>query len=235
MNERQMSDSSSDTPRRGVVYVAWGAAHVDVARRSAASVKKSNPWLETAIFCAADDDISGFDMSFVVPDGLVRPKVDLLWQSPFDQTLFLDNDTIVRDDLQSAFRLLEKYDMCGAHVILWHRPRHTKTWQTELPDAFPEINTGVLLFKKNDKTTAFFKAWSANFAQAGFKVDQVTFRETLWASNLNFYVLPPQFNKRVYELSEPIYSDQPRPRILHLNILRPQKSAFKRWLSNLIR
>ena len=29
--------------------------------------------------------------------------------------------------------------------------------------------------------------------------------------------------------------DQPKPRILHLPILRPQSSAFKRWFSNLIR
>ncbi len=34
---------SEQNRTRGVMYVAWGKAHVDVARRSAASVKRFNP------------------------------------------------------------------------------------------------------------------------------------------------------------------------------------------------
>lgn len=230
-----MLDQETRGEGRGVLYIAWGRAHVDVARRSAASVKASNPGLRTAIYCAADDDTSGFDMSFVVPEGLNRPKVDLLKESPFTETLYLDNDTLVRADLGDLFRLLEKFELCGAHVMLWHRPRHNKVWREAPPEAFPEINCGVLLYQNTARTAAFFDAWSAAYADAGFRVDQVTFRETLWASDLRFYAFPPQFNKRMYELSEAVYSDQPRARILHLPILRPQKSAFKRWLSSLIR
>ena len=220
---------------RGIVYVAWGKAHVEVARRSAESVKRHNPDLPCAIWCAADDDTRGFDRAFVIPDGLKRPKTAVLHESPFDETLFLDNDTIVRADLSSLFDLLQNFDLCGAHVMLWHRPRHLKVWRKELPETFPEINTGVLLFRKNEKTTAFFKNWGKAFDAAGFRVDQVTFRELLWDADLRFYVLPPQFNKRIFEASELIYSDQPKPRILHLPILRPQRNAFKRWFSNRIR
>ncbi|SHH54321.1 hypothetical protein [Marivita hallyeonensis] len=221
--------------RRGVMYVAWGRAHVDVARRSAASVKRSNPGLPCAIWCAADDDTTGFDQAFVIPSDMTRPKVGALKFSPFDETLYLDNDTLVRADLGSLFDLLQRFDLCGAQVMLWHRPRHKRMWKTALPETFPEINCGVLLYRKNAATDRFFDDWQLAYDEAGMKIDQPTFRETLWTSDLRFYVLPPQFNKRIFEASELIYSDQPKPRILHLPILRPQKNGFKRWFSNLIR
>ncbi|MEM8930465.1 MAG: putative nucleotide-diphospho-sugar transferase [Acidobacteriota bacterium] len=220
---------------RGVVYVAWGAPHVSVARRSAESVKRHNPTLKTAIWCAPEDDITGFDLRFDIPQGLRRPKVNVLGQSPFDETLFLDNDTLVRADLGSLFDLLQRFDMAGAQVILWHRPRHLKRITRDLPETFPEINTGVLLYRRNTLTTQFFAAWAERFAASGMGIDQPSFREVLWESDLAFHVLPPQFNKRVFEASELFWSDQPRPRILHLDLLRPQKNAFKRWLQRRIR
>jgi hypothetical protein len=225
----------NDQKTRGILYVAMGQAHVDVARRSAQSAKRANPGIGTAIFCGEDDDASGFDQAFVIPDGLTRPKVDLLPDSPFDETLYLDNDTLVRTDITSMFDLLDKFDMCGSHVQLWHRPRHNKKWRVEVPDAFPEINCGVLLYRKVEATKKFFRDWSNAFAQAGFGVDQVTFRELLWSSDLNFYVFPPQYNKRVFEASELIYSDQPRARIFHLELLQPQKNRFLAWIANRIR
>jgi hypothetical protein len=208
---------------------------VDVARRSAQSVKASNPDLGTAIWCNADDDTRGFDQAFVIPPGLARPKVDLLPETPFDETLYLDNDTIVRADLGSLFDLLQKFEISGAHVALWHRNRHTKRWRVAVPDAFPEINCGVLLYRSSDRVFDFFRDWSRAFVEAGFKVDQVTFRELLWESDIRFYVFPPQFNKRIFEVSELVWSDQPRARILHLELLRPQKNPLLRWLSDRIR
>lgn len=220
---------------RGIVYVAWGRDHVDVARRSAASVKQSNPSLGTTIWCKQGDDTSGFDEARIVPEGLKRPKVNLLGQSPYDETLFLDNDTLVRSDLGSLFDLLRKYEICGAQVILWHRPRHQKPIALDLPETFPEINTGVLLYRKTPATLALFDDWANSFAASGMKIDQPSFREALWRSEATFYVLPPQFNKRVFEASELIWTDAPKPRILHLELLRPQKSRLMRWLSNRIR
>ena len=221
--------------RRGVVYVAWGRDHVDVARRSAASVKRSNPGLGTAIWCKPGDDVSGFDQALYIPDGLKRPKVNVLGESPFEETLFLDNDTLVRADLSSLFDLLDKYEMCGAQVILWHRPRHLKKIALDLPETFPEINTGVLLYRKTPAVLDFFRDWAETFAVSGMGIDQPSFREVLWRSEVKFYVFPPQFNKRVFEASELLWSDAPKPRILHLELLRPQKNALLRWLSDRIR
>lgn len=226
---------SDITPRRGVVYVAWGRDHVDVARRSAASVKTHNPTLGTTIWCKEGDDVSGFDQAIYIPEGLKRPKVNVLGESPYDETLFLDNDTIVRADLGSFFDLLRKYEICGTQVILWHRPRHQKPIREDLPETFPEINTGVLLYRKTPAVLALFADWAESFAASGMKIDQPSFREALWRSDATFYAFTPQFNKRVFEASELIWSDAPKPRILHLELLRPQKNGFLRWLSNRIR
>ncbi|WP_417722442.1 putative nucleotide-diphospho-sugar transferase [Salipiger sp.] len=222
-------------PTRGVVYVAWGRDHVDVARRSAASVARTNPGFGTAIWCKEGDDVSGFDRAFHIPEGLKRPKVNVLGNSPFDETLFLDNDTIVRADLGTMFDLLKKYEMCGAQVVLWHRPRHQKKIALDLPETFPEINTGVLLYRKTPGVLAFFRDWAETFAASGMGIDQPSFREVLWRSGIAFHVLPQQFNKRVFEASELLWSDQPKARILHLELLRPQKNPLLRWLSDRIR
>ncbi|SFE49161.1 glycosyltransferase family protein [Roseivivax sediminis] len=230
-----MTDNEQPPVRRGVVYVAWGREHVEAARRSAASVKRWNPGLATALWCHAGDDTTGFDLSYTIPEGLKRPKVNLLGQTPFTETLFLDNDTLVRGDLGSLFELLQKYDMAGAHVALWHRGRHKKPIRHDLPDAFPEINTGVLLYRRSQPALDLFDAWALRFAEGKYGIDQPSFREVLWESDIAFYVLPPQFNKRVFEASELIWSDQPRARILHLELLRPQKNPVMRWLSNRVR
>ncbi|SEK61088.1 hypothetical protein SAMN05444413_102340 [Roseivivax marinus] len=230
-----MQDTSRP-PRRGVMYVAWGTEHVNVARRSAESVRRSNPGLATALWCHPGDDTAGFDLSFTIPDGLKRPKVNLLGQTPFDETLFLDNDTLVRENIDSLYALLGRFDICGAQVALWHRPRHHKPIRHELPDAFPEINTGVLLYRRSQAALDFFDAWALRFAEGTYGIDQPSFREVLWeADDLAFHTLPPQFNKRVFEASELVWSDQPRARILHLELLRPQKNPVMRWLSNRVR
>ena len=67
---------------RGVMYVAWGKAHVDVARRSAASVKRHNPGLQAAIWCAADAATSAFDQSCVIPPEITRRRGGALKFSP---------------------------------------------------------------------------------------------------------------------------------------------------------
>ncbi|MHA6347287.1 hypothetical protein [Roseivivax sp. CAU 1761] len=222
-------------PHRGVLYIAWGSAHVAVARRSAASVKRRNPGLATALCCRPGDDTRGFDLAFEIPDGVKRPKLELLHRTPFAETLYLDNDTLVRADLTGLFDLLGKYEMGGAHVTLWHRPRHNKPIRRSLPDAFPEINCGVLLYRRSPRVLAFLARWAERYHESGMSIDQPSFREVLWESDIAFCTLPEQYNKRVFEASELIWSDQPKPRILHLELLQPQKNRLMRWLSDRVR
>ena len=60
-------------------------------------------------------------------------------------------------------------------------------------------------------------------------------REMLWTSAVQYYVLPQQYNKRMFEASELIYSDQHKAKLFHLELLRPQKNPIMRWIADRVR
>ena len=102
---------------RGVLYVATGAAHTEAARRSAASVRATNPGLGVALF--TDREVLGpeFDRVEPVASPHIRSKVDYLPETPFAETLYLDTDTRVLGDLGEMFRLLERFEMALAQRV----------------------------------------------------------------------------------------------------------------------
>ena len=64
----------------------------------------------------------------------------------------------------------------------------------------------------------FLAKWKEAFHSAGIGKDQVTLRELLWLSDLNIYVLPPEYNVR-YQKFVDIWARQPTeavPKILHM-------------------
>lgn len=218
----------------GAIWIASGENHVNAARESCCSFKLVNRNRKTALFTDTDHECKDFDYVFPIPLDSVRPKIDMLAKSPFAKTIYFDSDTIILSDLSSVYQILERFDLAGCQVQLWQRPRHKKSYRLELPDLFPEINCGVLAYRKNEKTNVFFEKWSKAFLDSKYTVDQPTFRETLWDENLNFYVLPEQMNKRLIDPCELLYTDKPSPMVVHLPVLRPSKNlqhAFRRKIS----
>lgn len=220
---------------RGVIYAATGELYLETARRSARSLRKYCPGLHITLFSDINDKSGLFDTVRVLPKAHIRSKVDAICDSPYDDTLYLDTDTIVREDITGLFDLLDRFDICIARVVLWHNPKHQKYWQTPMPPCFTEPNTGVVLYRRNEKMNQFLEDYRKAFYACGNSNDQITMRELIWTSDVHYYVLPEQYNKRVFEASELLYSDRPRPKLLHLLLLRPQKNRFMRWLSNLVR
>lgn len=218
----------------GAIWVANGKAHIDTAIRSSHSFKLLNPSMKTALFTDSEVRYREFDFQFAIPEGTLRPKIDMLACSPFEKTIYFDNDTIILKNLDPAYEILDSCDIAGCHVLLWHRPRHNKKVRVSVPTLFPEINCGVLVYKKSIKTTAFIKKWSSEFKKAGLKTDQTTFRECLWESDLKFLALPEQMNKRFIEGCEVIYSDKPKPYVVHLPALRPAENWVRRIQTYLV-
>jgi hypothetical protein len=72
---------------------------------------------------------------------------------------------------------------------------------TEIPESFPEMNTGVILYKKNYKVELFFQNW-LNLCKQKVKNqgkpyhDQATFRSVLYESDLITATLTPEYNCR---------------------------------------
>jgi hypothetical protein len=211
----------------GVLFVATGAAHVGAARAAAASVRATNPWLNIALFSEQAAPGPEFDLVVPVDAPRARSKVDAMWRTPFERTLYLDNDTRVRADLADLFRVIERFDLGAARVVHAYKKQYRRKWRADVPDAFPSHDSGVILYRATPAVIAFFQAWQQAFDAAGFSVDQVTFRDLLWSSDLRLCTLPPQYNHRRFDPLAWARGTGPEPVILHMNRFNPMKRRLR--------
>ncbi len=208
-------------PNKGIIYVATGSVHAKMAIASAESVKKHNPLLKTHLFTDQLEIVSPYiDSCQRIAFPHRRSKVDYIHQTPFDKTLFLDSDTIVRTNIEDMFKLLERFDLAMTHGIKRNSANSVKNWKIDIPKSFPHLSSGVILFKKNDQTMSFFQEWQKAYLNANFKKDQTTLRELLWLSDLRFYVLPPEYNVRYRKYLSVWTKEEAEPKILHFEDIK---------------
>lgn len=208
-----MRDERDDTC--GVVFIASGAFHATAAAEAAKSVRATNPWLAVDLFTDVEIAFDLFDNIVRIPKGHLRSKVDYLSASRFARTLYLDSDTRVVDDLGPLFALLDRFDFALAHSHQRRGTRQNVFWRAALPEAFPQVNGGVILYRQNHAVQEFLKDWKRAYHEAGFKWDQVTLRELIWNSDLRFYVLPPEYNVRYAKYLHVWNDEEATPKILH--------------------
>lgn len=214
----------------GVIYVATGKDHAEAATRSALSVRSTNPHLGLAIFT---DQQSGapFDLVIPVKNAHARSKVDYMAETPFARTVYLDGDTRAVGDITSGFALLDRFDIAIAHAHARGGTRQNLNWRTEVPQCFPQMNSGVMYYRSTPEVLEFMRTWGRNFHEAGFKWDQVTLRELVWQSNLQVYILPPEYNIRDRKYLKTWTPDEAQPRILHFaEFHAAENSARGAWL-----
>jgi hypothetical protein len=210
----------------GVLFIVTGAHFTAAAGEAARSVAQTNPWLKIGIFSDQDvtDPVYNFVAKIQGEDG--RRKHEYVGLSPFAKTLYLDSDVRVIDDLRDLFRLLERYEMAGAHVRYRSVPKRLRKNKLDLPQAFPQINCGVLLYRKCERVDKLFQCWIDIYRECGFTRDQIPFREALWLSDVNFYAFGPEYNMR----NIPFWpSKSPLPLILHIHAFHA-----KSWLRRLV-
>jgi hypothetical protein len=224
-------------PSHGILYIATGEKYILAAIRSAESAAKYCPKLSTHLYA----DWQNYDFHFdrlPYPFSSVgrienphrRSKVDFLARSPYDYTLYLDSDTSVNMDIQEMFGLLDRFDIALNHEFRRNNINHTKVWRIELPNAYPQFNGGVLLYRKNPAVLRFLDAWSSSFKIAGFPQDQVTLRELLWLSDLRIATLPPEYNVRYLKYHFLWSRSEARTKIFHLQFYHDGPFWFlKNW------
>jgi hypothetical protein len=201
---------------RGVIYVACGERYIEAASESARSVRECSPSLATHLFADRTDCLDPiFDDVTLIEDPHRRAKIDCIPRTPFDRTLYLDADTRVVDDISEMFELLDRFDLAIAHAHRRNHPNTATVWNVELPVSFPQLNSGVILFGRNDRTIGLLDSWRDSFHQAGFAKDQVTLRELIWNSDLRVHILPPEYNVRYSKYLDLWDSAEAKPKILH--------------------
>tara|TARA_Y100000034_G_scaffold136533_1_gene213658 strand:+ start:42 stop:875 length:834 start_codon:yes stop_codon:yes gene_type:complete len=188
---------------------------------SAESLKKNNPELPVTIFSNVHQDIlkksSFFDNILPCTEKKGNRKfinkIASCINSPYDETLFLDGDTLVlvnfqdvltygydkHSDRGNIFDILRNFDMAfcleslGCAKAMSH---------FSIPDTFSRFNTGVLLWKNNETTQNLFRDWFVNYRDSinfdPSKNDQWQFRMSIWNSRVRFCILDHAYNQRFY-------------------------------------
>jgi hypothetical protein len=183
---------------RGVLYIVWGHGVDQALERSIASVRQHHPELPVHVERLPDDTDKY--------QGLLE-KARMAEVSPFEETLFLDVDTLVLDRLDFGFDRAARYGLaCAICENPWAR-RHTG--MRDVGDLV-EYNTGVVFF--GPKSRAVFARWrelvptvvsSTIYMENGQKKiqpveDQASFCLAVEQTGFVPYVLPHNWNFRPY-------------------------------------
>ena len=157
-NDAQYQDCS-------VAFVATGgdSYHAEVAK-AAASCRRHMPDVPMTLFTDRAPAPGLFDRVEMIqgPGQGYIDKAALLDQITAGRVLFLDTDTYVTAPLYEVFELLNRFEVAGAHAP-WRLARDRRTHAAAripgIPDAFAEINTGVLGFRNSPEVRRLCARW----------------------------------------------------------------------------
>jgi hypothetical protein len=169
-----------------------------------------------------------------------KAKIQALLASPYEETLFLDTDTRIRQPISPLWEVLQTADLALAHAPDIARDEHGKALYLKNHRVDTEFNTGVILFRKTPEVVAVFEAWlQAMEAQpddsirAGVNCDQTYFNRVI-SPQLLADRPPVRFSaldNRVYNVRKPHYrfltpEEQQRVCIEHWrNVYTPEQQA----------
>jgi hypothetical protein len=185
----------------GVIYVATGDRFVAEAEASLATLRATNPGLP-AMLLSGQEVASAKLWDEVQVDPVLKEQRNraklYMDRAPWERCLFLDTDTRVCGSLADGFGLLDRFDFAGQHGYGGH---HYEA--AGVPPSFPEVNSGVLFWRKNDRTKALFARWrelydSLDQSQETRTWDQKSLRVALWESDVRFVDLPSIYNAMPY-------------------------------------
>jgi hypothetical protein len=180
---------------KGVLYIASGAEYIEQARQSAEALKATNN-LPITLVCDRSVSHECFD-TVVEETGFQYHYGDSVLkipELPYERTMLLDTDTRVCGDLTEAFTLLDQFDIAAATVA------DDEFSVSSVPNSsFPEYNTGIICFNRQN-TAEFVAEWKSiyrEYLEDGIRMNQPSFREALYESDLRIATLPTEYNCRV--------------------------------------
>ncbi len=198
--------NTKETPQateRGILYIAFGEKYRIECARSLASLKRHDPDLPACVITDADWCLEPTPerLLYREPKKGLHSKVAYISASPFEQTLFLDTDTVVVAPISDVFDLLRDFDF-GAYFL----PQFLRSE----PYMLPWCNSGVMVFRTNERVLSAFKRWDDLFqgvmARGGrgripadrvlpLALAQSSVRVVHLASSLNFVLWEPNYTK----------------------------------------
>lgn len=188
-------------PRPSFVFVATGARYWREAAAAAAQLRRVHP--DARIGVVGDPPaVAPFWDDYVAlpaPTYTYRDKL-AMGLCPYDRFIFLDTDVHVVLPLDDVFRLLDRFDFAAHQLFEGHN-----YLLPDVPDAFPEIQAGLIAIVRSPRTEAFLADWLARYD--AYRApdnperddyvnvsDQKSLRAALYHSGLRFAILGPEYN-----------------------------------------
>lgn len=154
-------------PNRGYVYVAsCNKAYYKAAKISAQSLLDFYPEANITLFTHAgwveEEDYKIFQ--HIITEDVpvhIRAKLWALSKTPYDETLYIDCDTMIQDDEISLV-----FDHLGDNDILFTRNRPYNAKITKLSETEEMIyHCGLVLYRKNEKTCKLMDDWYEGYLE----------------------------------------------------------------------
>lgn len=191
---------SSVKKGRGVLYMVWGASHDHLLERSITSLKRQHPHLPVHVHRVTSE---GEDLTSAI---MLRHKTRMFEITPFENTLFLDADTVVLAPLDFGFEKAQSYGLaCCICECPWARRYQGLKNRGDII----EYNTGVLFFTKAAQPLMYM--WQklsrtvdsrVSFMRRDGRIDtmqhndQAAFAAAVEMTAFNPFVLPMNWNFR---------------------------------------
>jgi len=184
----------------GVIYVATGKKYIHEANLSIKTLRKVDKNLHVTLFTDMPSEVKKNYFNNIIkidnPSYSFFDKIPCMLNTPYQKTLYLDTDTLIKDEIEDIKIILEKYDLAIAHA-----PLRKFIDIPEIPEIFPELNTGVIAYRMSKDMKELFKNWEKEYKlmQKKYKKklhDQPSFRKVLFNSNIKTYIIPPEYNLR---------------------------------------
>jgi len=189
---------------QGIVYIALGNEYLTCAINSAASARAVGTICPISIIVNSDEAVSTVSAAGFIPlkvnittedNRLV--KTALIDYSPYDNTMYIDADTIHRVAVDWAFDYLKSFSICcclaeinedlsrAGHITKEEIKYTQKICQIKHPTQF---NGGMVLFRKDEVSKRFFEAWLREW-QVFKRRDQAAMVRAFYTTGIAPYIL----------------------------------------------
>lgn len=217
--EVTLNQSNPAQPSQGYIYAATGEKYVTLARRAARALRLIHPDAQIDLFSDEPLTDSVFDEIHILDRATTRPKIEALSRSRFDQTLYLDADTLVIAPIDDVFELLGKYEFLAAQGRGSNMSPAYARISRGVPHSFPMVNSGVVALKKCKNNEALLADWAESWHGREAGPDQPHLRQLLFNSPVLFGTLPHEYNMMMLARLHAWSSHSRAPRILHASRL----------------
>ena len=185
----------------GILYITSGQKYYNEAIRGIKRTKKVMPSVPIALCTDWEEKKKCEEIDYYIkleqPSYSFADKVNNYYNTPFDKTIFLDTDTYLIDSIEVLFELLDRFDVVASHAPI------EEDEIIKLPNAFAEMNSGVIAYKKNERAREMFEMYKSNYEECyryyttkynDVPPDQPSFRYAVYHTDVQFCFLPHEYN-----------------------------------------